>query len=222
VRQLWFNSQCKLLLEYCYASQRRKYLVAFCPSVHPVPCLANKFKTIVDILNKLGLYIDVSERKCRAHKPYSYPAYLQCYLPLTIFFIMDLCPGHILESTQGIEIKLGTYIDVNKRKCRRQEPYSYLTFYLSYLSLLLPIKGGFLCHVLVYKWCWITRSAFYRQYWIGIWGAFLASSDFLVIFLLSNLVIRYLFNCLEVYYLHLNPQLYHMLLYFVKRTYSKV
>jgi len=35
---------------------------------------------------------------------------------------MDVCPGHILESTKGIEIKLGTYIDVNKRKCRRQEP----------------------------------------------------------------------------------------------------
>jgi len=27
-----------------------------------------------------------------------------------------------LESTKGIEIKLGTHIDVNKRKCRRQEP----------------------------------------------------------------------------------------------------
>jgi len=26
-----------------------------------------------------------------------------------------------LESTKGIEIKLGTYIDVNKRKCSRQE-----------------------------------------------------------------------------------------------------
>jgi len=25
-------------------------------------------------------------------------------------------------STKGIAIKLGTYIDVNKRKCRRQEP----------------------------------------------------------------------------------------------------
>jgi len=36
---------------------------------------------------------------------------------------MDVCPGHILESTKGIEIKLGTYIDVNERKkCRRQEP----------------------------------------------------------------------------------------------------
>jgi len=36
-----------------------------------------------------------------------------------------------LESTKGIEIKLGTYIDVNERKCRRQEPQSYLTFDLS-------------------------------------------------------------------------------------------
>jgi len=31
-------------------------------------------------------------------------------------------PGHILESTKGIEIKLGIYIDVNERKYRRQEP----------------------------------------------------------------------------------------------------
>jgi len=35
---------------------------------------------------------------------------------------MDACPGHILESTKGIKIKLGTYIDVDERKCRRQEP----------------------------------------------------------------------------------------------------
>jgi len=27
-----------------------------------------------------------------------------------------------LESTKGIEIKLGTYIDVNERKYKRQEP----------------------------------------------------------------------------------------------------
>jgi len=25
-------------------------------------------------------------------------------------------PGHIFESTKGIEVKLGTYIDVNERK----------------------------------------------------------------------------------------------------------
>ena len=34
---------------------------------------------------------------------------------------MDSCLCHILESTTEIEIKRGTYIDVNKRKCRRQE-----------------------------------------------------------------------------------------------------
>jgi len=43
------------------------------------------------------------------------------YLPITIFFIRVAYPGHILESTKGIEIKLGTYIDVNERKYRRQE-----------------------------------------------------------------------------------------------------
>jgi len=29
------------------------------------------------------------------------------YLPLTIFFLMDACSGHIIESTKGIEMKLG-------------------------------------------------------------------------------------------------------------------
>jgi len=36
--------------------------------------------------------------------------------PLPFFFVMDSCLGHILESTKGIANKLGTYIDVNKRK----------------------------------------------------------------------------------------------------------
>ena len=38
------------------------------------------------------------------------------YLPLTFLFIMVAYPGRIFESTEGIEIKLGTYIDVNERK----------------------------------------------------------------------------------------------------------
>jgi len=38
------------------------------------------------------------------------------------FFIMVACPGHILESTKGVEIKLDAYIDENERKCERQEP----------------------------------------------------------------------------------------------------
>ena len=72
---------------------------------------------------------------------------------LGVCFCIDACPGHILESTKGIENKFAPYIDVNERKCRRQEPLSYLTFYLSYLSLILFIKGGFLCHALVYNLC---------------------------------------------------------------------
>ena len=38
-----------------------------------------------------------------------------------VFVIMDACLSNILESTKGIEMEPGTYIDVNKRKCRRQE-----------------------------------------------------------------------------------------------------
>jgi len=61
-------------------------------------------------------------RGSAVHKNHNPTLYLHSYLPLTIcfFFIMDSCLGHILESTKGIEIKLGTYIDVNERKCRRQ------------------------------------------------------------------------------------------------------
>jgi len=36
--------------------------------------------------------------------------------------MIDACPGHILETPKGIEIKLGTYIDVNEKKCRKREP----------------------------------------------------------------------------------------------------
>jgi len=39
-----------------------------------------------------------------------------------------------------------------------------LSYILLELSLLISfIKGGFLCHDLVYTWCWITSSTFYRQ-----------------------------------------------------------
>jgi len=38
--------------------------------------------------------------------------YILSYLPLTIFFIILAYPGHILESTKRIEIKLGTYIEL--------------------------------------------------------------------------------------------------------------
>jgi len=35
---------------------------------------------------------------------------------------MDACPGHILESTKEIEIKLGLQIDESERKGSVQEP----------------------------------------------------------------------------------------------------
>ena len=75
---------------------------------------------------------------------------------------MDACPDHILESTKGIEIKLGTYINVNKCKweeVQNQEPNSYCTFDLSYLSLILfkKVGGGLSCLlvqvVFNYKFC---------------------------------------------------------------------
>jgi len=49
--------------------------------------------------------------------------------PINHFFIMVAYPGHILESTKGIEIKLGKYIDVNEGKYRRQDhnPILYFT-----------------------------------------------------------------------------------------------
>ena len=48
------------------------------------------------------------------HNPTLHKTFLS-YLPITIFKIVA-CLGHILESTKVIEMKLGTYIDVNKRK----------------------------------------------------------------------------------------------------------
>jgi len=72
---------------------------------------------------------------------------------------MDSCLGHILESTKGIEIKLGTYIYMFMRGSAEDKNHNPILHY-TYLSLLLFIKGGFLCHVLVYKLCLITRSAF--------------------------------------------------------------
>ena len=69
------------------------------------------------------------------HNPTLYIYRVISPYPFFLFFIMVAYPGHILESSKGIEIKPGTYIDVNERKCRRQESQSYLTFYLNYLSL---------------------------------------------------------------------------------------
>ena len=55
----------------------------------------------------------------RYHNPTLY-IYIELS-PLNYFFIMVACSCHILESTKRIEIKLGTYIAFNERKCSRQE-----------------------------------------------------------------------------------------------------
>ena len=93
---------------------------------------------------------------------------------------MDSCPGHILESTKGIETKLGTHIDVNVRKYRRQEPYSYLTLYFNYLSLFLSLKAVFFV-------MYTSGDGLQVLLFIGTrhLGAFFASSHFLVL-LCSN------------------------------------
>ena len=50
------------------------------------------------------------------------PFIVLSYLPVIILFILVAYPGHILESTKGVEIKLGTYIYVNEREYIKQEP----------------------------------------------------------------------------------------------------
>ena len=61
-------------------------------------------------------------RGMAVHKNHNPTLYITELSPLNLFFIMVACPGHILESTKGIEIKLGTHIDVSKKKNRRQKP----------------------------------------------------------------------------------------------------
>ena len=59
-------------------------------------------------------------RGSAVHRNHNPTLYITELSPLNIFFIMVAYPGHIMESTKGIEIKLGIYIDVNERKYRRQ------------------------------------------------------------------------------------------------------
>ena len=56
------------------------------------------------------------------HMNHNHILYITELSPINHFFIMVAYPGHILESTKGIEITLGAYIDVNNRKYSRQEP----------------------------------------------------------------------------------------------------
>jgi len=59
-------------------------------------CLGHILESSKWIEMKPDLYIDDSERKGNVQEPYSYCVYLQSNLPITILFIMDACPGHIL------------------------------------------------------------------------------------------------------------------------------
>ena len=56
------------------------------------------------------------------HKNHNPTLYITELSPINHFFMLVAYPGHILESTKWIEIKLCTYIDVNERKYRIQEP----------------------------------------------------------------------------------------------------
>ena len=48
---------------------------------------------------------DGNKRMGSVQEPESYPVYLLSYLPITSF-CMIYCPGNILKSTKGVEIKL--------------------------------------------------------------------------------------------------------------------
>ena len=61
-------------------------------------------------------------RGSAVHKNPNPTLYITELSPINHFFIMVAYPGHILESTKGIEIELGRCIHVNERKYRRQEP----------------------------------------------------------------------------------------------------
>ena len=115
------------------------------------------------------------------HKNHNSILYIYWVIPLyNLFFIMDArmvaCPAHILESSKVIGIKLGTYIYwmmlmKGSAVDKNHNPILHFTWVIPPRKI---IKGGFLCHVLVYKWCWITSSAFYRQPAFGEHSSFSA------------------------------------------------
>jgi len=67
---------------------------------------------------------------------------------------MVACPGHVLESTNEIEIKLSAHIDANERECNRTIILPYILLELSFLFF---IKGSLSCLgvqvVLDYNFC---------------------------------------------------------------------
>jgi len=79
--------------------------------------------------------------------------------PLNYFFpIIDASPGHVLERAKGIEIKLGTYINVNERKYSRQEPLSYFVIKFVFIVMSwctsgvgLQVTSNVRCNSLIYS-----------------------------------------------------------------------
>ena len=77
------------------------------------------------------------------------PCILLSYLPLTIFFIMVAYPGHILESTKGIEIKHTLMLMRGNTEDKNNNPVLHFTW-INYLSLSFFIKNVVL---FVISWC---------------------------------------------------------------------
>ena len=61
-------------------------------------------------------------RESGVHNNHNHTMYITKLYPLNDVFILVVYPSRILERTKGVEIKHGTYIDVDEIKCRRQEP----------------------------------------------------------------------------------------------------
>ena len=97
---------------------------------------------------------------------------------------MDACPGHILESTKEIETKLGLQIDSSEGKGSAPKTIilSYMLTELSHhQKRLFSLSCLGVQVVLAYKLCLLQT--------LGIWGTFLASSDFLVIIIVIIVII---------------------------------
>ena len=60
----------------------------------------------------------MSVRGRAVHKNHNPTLYIYIVIfPEPFFLIMDSCLSHVLESTNGIEMKLGLWIDDSERKC---------------------------------------------------------------------------------------------------------
>ena len=115
------------------------------------------------------------------HNPTLYIYIVISPLPF-IFFIMDSCLCHIMESTKWIEIKLGTYY-INR--CYWEEVQKTRTIILSYILLELSLfitfhKRWFSLSCLGVQVVFDYTICLLKK--IGTWGTFLDSRHVLVCF----------------------------------------